>query len=181
MKTIQDMKAAVSRLGALDPRALILLCVSLLLAVYSLYMLIWTGGRDDGAAQTATLVYEPVDSIARFRDERSRVRDEEVRQLNALIADASAGQDIRDAAREKLLHLTEWMEQEATVEGVLRARGYTDPLVTVHADSVNVLVRLKALTQADAAKILELTARETEQTGGSIKIIPVPASGEGAQ
>jgi hypothetical protein len=102
-----------------------------------------------------------------------RPGDTEVAQLNALIGDESAGQDIRDRAREKLLQLTEWMEQETTVEGVLRARGFTDPLVTVHADSVNVLVRQEILSQADAARILELTTRETGQGGGNIKIIPI--------
>ena len=46
-------------------------------------------------------------------------------------------------------------------------------LVSVHQDSANVLVRTDALTQADAALILELTARQTGLTGGAIKIIPV--------
>jgi len=122
-------------------------------------------------------VYEPVDSIARFRGERERVRQVEVEQLNALIQDASAGQQIRDAAREKLIRLTEWMEQEATVEGVLRAMGFQDPLVTVHQDSVNVLVRTRVLTQPDAAKILSLAARETGESSGNIKVIPVEDGG----
>jgi stage III sporulation protein AH len=173
MKPMRTFAAALGRLRALDSRALAVLLASLLVALFSLYMLIASGGRDDSASQAASRVYEPVDSIARFRDERSRIRDTEVAQLNALIGDESAGQDIRDRAREKLLQLTEWMEEETTVEGVLRARGFTDPLVTVHADSVNVLVRQETLSQADAARILELAARETNQTGGNIKIIPI--------
>ena len=164
---------AVKRLRALDPRACAILYGSLLVALFALYMLIGNGGQQESDSEPASRVYEPVDSIARFREERSRVRDAEITQLNALTSDETAGQDIRDRAREKLLSLTQWMEQEVTVEGVLRARGYQDPLVTVHADSVNVLVRQQALTQSDAARILELTARETGQTGGNIKIIPI--------
>ncbi len=181
LKPMEALRGAAARLKALEPRAMMFLCASLILALLSLYMLIWAGAHVERASAPASRVYEPVDSIARFRDERLRVRDAEIAQLNALIADESAGQGIRDAARERILRLTEWMEQETTVEGVLRARGYDDPLVTVHADSVNVLVRAPSLTQAEAARILELTARETGQTGGNIKIIPVAKADENAQ
>lgn len=170
---MERLSGALGRLRSLDRRALSLLCLAALAALFSLYMLLSSGQREAPAAQPASRVYEPVDSVARFREERQRVRATETEQLNALIADASAGQALRDRAREKLLQLTGWMEQEVTVEGVLRAQGYKDPLVTVHADSVNVLVRQAVLSQADAARILALAARETGQTGGNIKIIPI--------
>ena len=177
MKTAENLRAFWDALLKADRRTQLVLMVSLLAALLSLYMLIWSGGREGGAVPSASHVYEPVDSIARFRSDRELVRKVEIEQLNALIGDESAGQDIRDRAREKLIQLTGWMEQEVTVEGVLRAEGYADPLVTVHADSVNVLVRTAALTQADAAKILSLAARETGQSGGNIKVIPVLEGG----
>ncbi len=177
MKTMENFRLAFYALRQTDRRAQLILLVSLLLALGSMYMLLWSGGRGGEAIPSASPVYEPVDSIARFRGERERVRAVEVQQLNALIQDAAAGQDLKDRAREKLVQLTEWMEQETTVEGILRAEGYVDPLVTVHADSVNVLVHLETLTQADAARILSLAARETGETGGNIKVIPVSSSG----
>ncbi len=176
MKAGENVQMAWSAFRQMDRCAQLILIGSLLLALLSAYMIIWVGGRDDGTAPATSRVYEPLDSIARFRSDRESVRAVEIEQLNRLIEDHSAGQDIRDQAREKLLQLTGWMEQEATVEGVLRAEGYLDPLVTVHADSVNVLVRLGTLTQADAAKILSLAARETGQSGGNVKVIPVPKS-----
>ena len=177
MTAMENLRAAWSALRRVDRRAQLILMVSLLLALCSAYLLIGSGGRDGGAVPSASRVYEPVDSIARFRGERERVREVEVEQLNALIKDAAAGQQIRDAAREKLVRLTEWMEEEATVEGVLRALGFRDPLVTVHADSVNVLVRGGVLTQPEAAKILSLAARETGESPGNIKVIPVRDAG----
>ncbi len=178
MKMVENLRAFWDALMKADRRAQLVLIVSLLAALMSLYMLLSSGGREEGAMPSASRVFEPVDAIARFRDDRELVRKVEIEQLNALIGDESAGQSIRDRAREKLIQLTGWMEQEVTVEGVLRAEGYKDPLVTVHADSVNVLVRTAALTQADAAKILSLAARETGQSGGNIKIIPIPEGGE---
>lgn len=177
MKTAENLRAFWDTLVKADRRTQLVLMLSLLATLLSLYMLIWSGGREGGAVPSASRVYEPVDSIARFRSDRELVREVEIEQLNALIGDESAGQAIRDRAREKLIQLTGWMEQEVTVEGVLRAEGFLDPLVTVHADSVNVLVRTAVLTQADAAKILSLAARETGQSGGNIKVIPVLEGG----
>jgi hypothetical protein len=168
-----SLSEAVKRLRAIDGRAPVLLCISGLAALLALYMLLAAGAPVEGEIQAASRVHEPVDSIARFRAERERVRSVEIEQITKLVADESAGQAIRDKARERLMRLTEWMEQEVTVEGVMRARGYEDPLVTVHADSVNVLVRTSLLSQTDAARILELAARETGQAGGHIKIIPI--------
>ena len=65
------------------------------------------------------------------------------------------------------------MYKRQTLEGVLRARGYEDAVVTVHQDSVNVLVKAVSLSKSDSAVILELVSRETGQTGGNIKIIPL--------
>ena len=174
MNWTKDFRRALGALGARDPRALLILWASLLLALIAAYMLVSSKVEEQGAARTASRVYEPVDSIARFRDERQRMREAAFKEIEALISDDSAGQAIKDKARERALKLSEWMEQEVTIEGVLRAQGYEDPLVTVHADSVNVLVRKASLTQSDAAKILSLAARETGQTGGNIKVIPVP-------
>ena len=65
-------------------------------------------------------------------------------------------------------------EAENTLEGVLRARGFDDAVVTVGERSANVLLRREApLNQRETAVILELVMRETGLTGGSVKIIPV--------
>ena len=53
-------------------------------------------------------------------------------------------------------------EQETTIEGVLRARGYADCVATIHEDTANVLVRAEALTRQETAVILELVLRETD-------------------
>ena len=66
------------------------------------------------------------------------------------------------------------METETTVEGVLRMRGFEDAVVTVSANSVNVVVRADALSQAESAAILELVMRETGQSGANVKIMTVP-------
>lgn len=126
-------------------------------------------------AQTAAMQTENTqkDALERFRTERAQMRKEEMDQLNQLIESEETDDQIALDAQRQLLDLCAWMEQETTIEGVLRARGFADPLVTVHGDSVNILVRASMLSQEESARILELVLRETGQTGGNVKIIPV--------
>lgn len=113
------------------------------------------------------------DALERFRQEREQVRQMELEQLRAVAADEAAGEEIRAQANRQLLQLTECMEQEVTLEGLIRAQGFEDVLCTVHADSVNVLVRQPSVTRAESALILDTAMRETGQAGGSVKVIPV--------
>ena len=53
-------------------------------------------------------------------------------------------------------------------------RGFGDALVTVSANSVNVVVHADTLSQAESAAILELVMRETGQSGANVKIMTVP-------
>ena len=116
---------------------------------------------------------DPTDAIQAFRLEREEVRRMETLQLNAVAADEGADEAVRNAARRELIARTNAMEAEATIEGILRIRGFRDAVATVHEESVNVIVRAPSLSQAESAQILELVMRETGKTGGAIKIMTV--------
>lgn len=115
----------------------------------------------------------PEAQITVFYSDRNTLRQEEISQLLEMASDPSATESMRASAQERVMELRKWMEQEATVEAVLSARGYETPVVTVHSDSVNVIVRAEELTRQQANVILELVTRETGVTGGNVKIIPI--------
>lgn len=115
----------------------------------------------------------PQAEIAVFASDRNALREEEITQLQEIAADPAAAAEMRASAQQRIMQLREWMEKEATVEAVLSARGYETPVVTVHSDSVNVVLQGGALTKAQADVILELVIRETGVTGGNVKIIPI--------
>ena len=115
----------------------------------------------------------PEAEIAVFASDRNALRREEIDQLREISEDPASSDTVRASAQERMMQLLKWMEQEATVEAVLSARGYETPVVTVHSDSVNIVVRAESLTREEASVILELTMRETGVTGGNVKIIPI--------
>ena len=119
--------------------------------------------------------YSPAtnDPMARFRLEREQLRARHVAQLNDIIHGGHADDETVLLAQRQLLDLMRHTEQETTLEGILQSRGFRDALVTVSDDSANVLLRTDAVSQSEAAVILELVMRETGLSGGNVKIIPV--------
>lgn len=125
------------------------------------------------AANSDRTADEAAAEIAVFAMDRNGVRSAELEQLGQMCADLSLSEEVRAQAARRMMLLREWMEKEAVIADVLSARGYELPVVTVHEDSVNVVLRAQSLTQQEASVILELVTRETGVTGGNVKIIPI--------
>lgn len=113
------------------------------------------------------------DPIAEFRTLRQQLRAMQKAQLNEVAHDPSNDDELIAMAQRQLLELCTREEQELTLEGILSMRGWTDPVVTVHQDSVNVLLQSEIITQQESSMILELVCRETGVMSGNVKIIPI--------
>ena len=113
------------------------------------------------------------ESISAFSADRDALRREEMEQLSEIADDDDAPEDIRSEALRRQMQLMQWMEAEATIRDVLAARGFETPVVTVHEDSVNVVVKAEGLERTEAEVILELAVRETGVRAENVKIIPI--------
>jgi len=111
-------------------------------------------------------------SFADFREQRSASRVQEIRMLDEMIGDPGGSGNSADEARAQKLALVRSMEQESTLEGLLKARGFEDALVSSRPGSVSVVIKREQLTEAEAVQIMELTMRETGEEARNIKIIP---------
>ena len=129
--------------------------------------------RDVTVAAVADAGVEEMSEVERFRLLREQLRAMEKAQLNDVAHGANTDPELASMAQKQLLALCEREEQELTLEGVLALRGWEDPVVTVHADSVNVLLKAQAVTRQESAAILELVCRETGVKSGNVKIIPM--------
>ena len=125
------------------------------------------------ANNPAVAAVESTDEIEKFRTERQQLRQMQLSQLNEIIFSEDSEAEIVAMAQRRQLELMSWSEQETTLEGVLALRGFKDALVTVHTDSVNVMIRAETITQQESSVILELVMRETGISGGNVKIIPI--------
>ena len=52
------------------------------------------------------------------------------------------------------------MEKELLIEGLLKAKGFEDAVITISDTAVNVIVKQKDLTKQQVAQVLEIVLRE---------------------
>lgn len=153
----------------LEAAGFLISCVIVAFCLAAAYM--GNRGREAYLGKAYAGANAGVDVFEEFRNERAFVREMETVQLAALAKDADAPEEIRLEAARMLNRLTEYMEAEATIEGILFLRGHERAVVSVHASSVNVVIEEGAADKNERAFILDLVMRETGQTAGNVKIM----------
>lgn len=111
------------------------------------------------------------DYFADYKQNRESVRNKEIAYLDSIIDDnKSDAETLKDAQAQKM-EIVNSMEKEFTIEGLLNAKGFEDAIVTVHKGAVNVVVKMKEITDQQAVQILDIVQKETKEPAKNIKII----------
>jgi len=109
-----------------------------------------------------------------YRLERDRVRSQEIQMLREVINNPNSSPEVKNEAQQRLIRLTEYMEQEVQLEALLQAKGYAEAAVLIQPSTVNVIVRAAQLKPEDLTRIGELVARTTGRRREEVVIIPWP-------
>jgi len=129
-----------------------------------------TTSSDTGVAQvSAQNRAQDANFFASYREERDSVRTQELAYLDAIVAQGADAETLADAQRSKL-DLVNAMETELTVENLIRAKGFTDVIVSIHQGNVNVVVGADTLSDEQVAQILDVVLRETGKSAENVKI-----------
>lgn len=114
-----------------------------------------------------------------YRSERTTTRNEELVQLDSVIALYEEGDEKYEAATEMKMEIVAAMEQELILENMVKSLGFSDAVVAVSADSdnVNVFINSAELNYDTALSIYNMMKNETGIVAGNIIIMPVYAEG----
>lgn len=110
--------------------------------------------------------------FASYREDRETTRAEEILYLDSIITSAEADEETIAQARQKKLALCDIMETELILEGLIKAKGFEDCVVTISTENVNVVVKKEELTQEQAAQILHIIVSETDFESPNVILIP---------
>ena len=77
-----------------------------------------------------------------------------------------------------MVKMTELSEQEVAIETLMASKGFSDAVVSLTADSADIVVDSAELTDANRAQIEDIVTRKTEISPESIVITPIHESGE---
>ena len=99
-------------------------------------------------------------------------REQTLMYYDELIASETASEEAKAEAEAAQLRLMEDMETELTLEGLIRALGFEDAIVTSTTENINVIVKCAELTGTQAAQIKEIVVSETGLSALNLRIIP---------
>lgn len=108
-----------------------------------------------------------------YRSDRVATREQTILYLDAIIANSASDADAVKKAQDDKLELTKNMELELVLEGLIKALGYDDAVVTNSTENVNVIIKATSITAEQAAQILEVIVTETDKKANNVRIIPV--------
>lgn len=127
-------------------------------------------GETVGAEDEVSSGGEDYFSTARLS--RKQARDTAISMLEEAKAEENASEDVFNEAAETLQVLAGYTVAESQIENLVIAKGYTDCVAFMGADSISVVVSApKGLETADVARIKDIVIAETGYTADQIKIM----------
>lgn len=111
--------------------------------------------------------------FAQTREERAATRQEALDTVNDILSDPALDDDAKESAAGTAAKIAENMDKEASIELLIKAKGYSDCVVVISDSQVNVVLPAPAegLKSSDAAIIRDVVVGQLNISPGSIKII----------
>ncbi len=110
--------------------------------------------------------------FATYRDDRKATRSQEILYLEEIMASTTSDQTTVSNAEKMYLDLVSAMETETTLEGLIKAYGFDDCIVTITDNNVNVVIKDSELTLEETAQVLSIITDRTEYTAADVIVIP---------
>ena len=110
-------------------------------------------------------------SEAKLLKEQTRAKNKET--LLEIINSTGLTDAQKQEAVDNMVKMTEIAEKEAAAEILLEAKGFSDVVVSINADAVDVVVNATELTDAQRAQIEDIVKRKTEIAAENIVISTV--------
>ena len=118
-------------------------------------------------------VTETANYFQTYRSDRESMRDQEMLYYDSIIASDTSTEEAISKAEEARLSLVAQMEKELVVEGLIKAKGFEDCVITISDNNVNAVVKAASLTSDQVAQIVSVIQTELQTNMANSKIIPV--------
>ena len=110
-------------------------------------------------------------SDAKLLKEQTRAKNKET--LMEIINSSGLTDTQKQDAVNNMVEMTDYAEKEAAAEILLEAKGFSDVVVSVNGDGVDVVVNATELTDAQRAQIEDIVTRKTDVAAENIVISTV--------
>ncbi len=105
---------------------------------------------------------------------RTQSREEAIALLNSIINDVNVDEATKENAYKEVVAYAKITEGEASLESVLKAKGFEECIVFLTTDTATVVVAAESLTEQQSAQIFDAVLSQTGFESGSVKIVTYP-------
>ena len=119
-------------------------------------------GIENPGEAVLTSVMSVADYIAGVQLSREQVRARNKETLMSLINSTSIDEAAKQQAIQDMIRLTEISEKENAAETLLMAKGFSDPVVSIADEKVDVVINAPSITDPQRAQIEDIVKRKTE-------------------
>ena len=131
-------------------------------------------GTVEGTPGEAVLTNGDVTGVvAEAKVTREQVRAKNKETLLEIIDNANLSDEQKQDAINQMIAMTELAEKEAAVETMLASKGFSDTVVSLTAETADVVVNSAELTDANRAQIEDIITRKAEIAPENIVITPI--------
>ena len=131
-------------------------------------------GTVEGTPGEAVLTNGDVTGVvAEAKVTREQVRAKNKETLLEIIDNANLSDEQKQDAINQMIAMTENKEKEAAVETMLASKGFSDTVVSLTAETADVVVNSAELTDANRAQIEDIITRKAEISPENIVITPI--------
>lgn len=112
-------------------------------------------------------------TVAQAKVAREQVRAQNKETLQAIIDNANISEAEKQGAIAQMLQMTQLAEQEVAIETLMASKGFSEAVVSLTADSADIVVNAAELTDANRAQIEDIVTRKTSIAPENIVITPI--------
>lgn len=104
---------------------------------------------------------------------REQVRSKNKETLMNMINSANITEEQKNDITEQMLHITQVAQLENDVETLLAAKGFSDAVVSIGDNQVEVVLNMTDVSEAGRAQIEDVVKRKTNVSASNITITPI--------
>ena len=121
---------------------------------------------------TGTII-DPSNYAAAVKLNREQIRAKNQESLLLIINNEKLSDDTKAKAVDKMVEMTSWAEKEADAEMLLKAKGFTNVVVSISDEYCDVVLDMGEVTDAKRAQVEDVVKRKTGVAADKIIITPI--------
>lgn len=125
------------------------------------------------ASSIAVQTNTGADSLTQAKLSRTQARDTATELLNKVLTDAQASDTAKKEALAKATEIANNILKENSIETLIKAKGFSDCLVSLQNGECSVVVKTKEASQNNAIVIKDIVAGQTGISYEKIKIVTI--------